>query len=290
MDSAIKNMDFPVKEWGSYRRRFPAAFPLILMDFIRHKRHWMRHAFGTCNFSLILRGRGEYRRFGRQWTVQAPCVVLQWPGEHVEYGPLAPDGTWDELYLMYDGTQRAAFEAQRLADPGEPVWPILNLPAVEARIAELLSVAASPAPMHVADRVDRLCELLILETHLQPPEPADGSDPAVVVRRMERELASHLDQDIDLDELAARYGMSLSTFRRRWAEVINVPPARYRLQVRLREAGRLLRETARPVYEVARTVGFPDELYFSRRFHRELKLSPRAYRRRHQAHREASRA
>ncbi len=102
MDGTIKNMDVSIKEWGSYRRCFSSAFPLILIDFIRRKRHWMRHAFGTCNFSLILGGRGEYRRFGRTWLVEAPCVITQLPGEHVEYGPAGTAGTWDELFLMYD--------------------------------------------------------------------------------------------------------------------------------------------------------------------------------------------
>jgi AraC family transcriptional regulator len=44
-------------------------------------------------------------------------------------------------------------------------------------------------------------------------------------------------------------------------------------------------QTARPVHEIARMVGFPDESYFSRRFHRELSLSPLAYRRVHQVRR-----
>ena len=90
----------------------------------------------------------------------------------------------------------------------------------------------------------------------------------------------------DLDELAKRHGMSLPTFRRRWSEVINVPPTRYRLQVRLREACRLLAQTTRPIYEIARAVGYPDELYFSRRFHQEMRLSPRSYRQAYQVHRQ----
>lgn len=286
MDGANKNMDVSRKEWGSYRRCFPSAFPLLLMDFIPQKRHWMRDAFRTCNFSLVLRGRGEYWRLGQKWLVESPCVITQWPGEQVEYGPAA-GGTWDEFFLMYDAKLFPVFQTSHLVEASRPIWPIRNLPAVELRLSELCSVAAKPAPAQVVDCVDRLSELLILETHLQPAEPVDGADEAMVIRRIERDLASNLDQHLDLEELAARHGMSLATLRRRWAEVINVPPTRYRLQVRLCEACRLLTQTARPVYEIARMVGFPDELYFSRRFHHELKVSPRAYRRMYQVSREA---
>jgi hypothetical protein len=38
--------------------------------------------------------------------------------------------------------------------------------------------------------------------------------------------------NIGLDELATRHGKPLATFRRRWAQAINVPPTRYRLQAR----------------------------------------------------------
>lgn len=283
MEWAIKNMDVSIKEWGSYRRSFPSTFPLMLMDCIRQKRHWMRHAFGTCNFSLILAGQGEYWRSGQKWTVEAPCVITQLPGEHVEYGP---EVTWDELFLMYDAHLFPLFQQQRLVDRDRPVWPILNVPAVEARLAELLALCASPDPAQAVDCVDRVCELLILETHFHPPQPMEVPNDTPAIRHIERELAGNLEQDIDLNEIALRHGMSLATFRRRWAEVFNVPPTRYRLQVRLREACRLLTGTSRPIYEIARLVGFPDELYFSRRFHQELGVSPRTYRQLHQVPRE----
>ncbi|HEY1922957.1 MAG TPA: AraC family transcriptional regulator [Tepidisphaeraceae bacterium] len=271
-------MDFLLKEWGSYRRCFPSTFPLSRIDFIGQKRQWIRHAFDTCNFSLILRGRGEYRRLGRTWIVEAPCVITQWPGEPVEYGPLAPDGSWDELYLMYDARLFPSFQSQHLAEPDRPVWPIRNLAAVEARISELRSIASSRSPSQIVDCLDRLCELLILETQLQPETRINESDESLAIWRIERELAGNLDQEVAMDELAKRNGMSPATFRRRWAALISVSPARYRLETRLREACQLLVQTDWPVFKIARTVGFSDELYFSRRFSQEFKVSPRTYR------------
>lgn len=290
MDLTAKIMDSTATEWGSYRRRFPSLFPLGMADYLRPKYHWIRAVFGTCNFSLILRGEGEYWCLGRKWMVQAPCVITQWPGEQVEYGPLGPEGTWDELFLIYGAHLFPEFQKRHLLSPDEPVWPIRNLPAVEAQIQVLLSLLDSPAPAQVVDRVDRVCEQLILETHLEPSEPTGNSEEALLIRRIERELLANLDRDVDLEELVVRNGMSMRTFRRRWAEVITVPPAHHRLKARLREACRLLRETTRPIFEIARTVGFPDELYFSRRFRQEYRMSPRAYRREYTMYRETRRA
>jgi AraC-like DNA-binding protein len=92
-----------------------------------------------------------------------------------------------------------------------------------------------------------------------------------------------LAKPVDWDLAAARSGVSTSTFRRRWLSVSKIPPGRYLKQLRITEACRLLAETTKPIYEIAHMVGFADELYFSRRFHRELGMAPRTYRTIHQA-------
>jgi len=274
MDTLFKNMDILVKHWAPFPRRFPSAFPLINADFAQ-KDHWIRTAFETCNFSLILRGRGEFRRAGQIWTIQAPCVLTQWPGEYVEYGPPVPEETWDELYFIYDARLMSKFKQSRLIDPQRPVWPIGDLAAVNAQIAEFAELASASDPASVVDRVDRVCERILLETHLASPTQVLGDQ---AIHRLIAEVQRYPGKAVDFEELAHRYGMSVSTFRRRWAEAVKLPPARLLQQFRLREACRLLVETTQPINAIAHTVGFEDELYFSRRFRKEMRLSPRDYR------------
>ena len=174
MDRLFNDMDVLVKHWAPFPRRFPSPFPLITADFVIRKDHGVRTTFNTCNFSLILRGRGEFWRAGRVWPVQAPCVLTQWPGEYVEYGPPIPGETWDELYLIYDARLMPRFKQTRLIDPQLPVWPMADLAAVHAQIAEFEALAHSTNPQEVVDRVDRVCERLILETRRERALEADG--------------------------------------------------------------------------------------------------------------------
>jgi len=279
MDTVFKKMDFSVKHWGGYPRRFPSPFPVANADYIERKNQWVRRAFETCDFSLILKGRGEFRRFGRLFEVRAPCVITQWPGEYLEYGPSLPEWTWDELYIVYDAGLMPRFKRSRLVDPERPVWPIRDIGAVRAQIAELAMLANAPNPEAMADRVDRVCERLVLETWLDQTPVAED---APALRAVLAEVRADLSVELDFEEVAERHGMSLSTFRRRWAEVVGTPPARYLQELRIREACRLLVETSRPVHDVARAVGFADEFYFSRRFRQELKMAPRDYRKAYQ--------
>jgi AraC-like DNA-binding protein len=275
MDRPANYMDFKVKHWAPFPRRFPAAFPVISSDFLVRKNHWVRHAFTTCNFSLILEGRGTYRRGEQTWAVVAPMVIIQWPGEYVEYGPPVPTETWDEVYVSYDAGLVPALQRAGLLRREEPVWPVADPAAVRAQVLELAALTAAPRPEEVVDRVDRVCERLLLETRLAPAPAAPASAIPAVVARLRRELA----RPADFARLAADYGMSPSTFRRRWQEVVGQPPGEYLEALRMQEASRLLVETARPVREVAHAVGFEDELYFSRRFRRARGLPPRDYRR-----------
>ena len=56
-------------------------------------------------------------------------------------------------------------------------------------------------------------------------------------------------------------------------------PKRVILDTRMRNASKMLRFTDRPIKEIAREVGFTDELYFSRAFRAQYGSSPTEYRR-----------
>lgn len=279
MDGWVKNMDSAATDWWTYRRRYPSVFPLGVMGLIEQKWQWIDGwEFSTCNFSLIFEGRGEYWWRGQRLEVRAPCVLIQCPGERISYGPKGEPGWWRELYLIYNAKLMGAFVRQKLLDPDRPVWPMANPEAVESLARSLVMLGADRRAADVVDRGDRIAEQMLLETHLKPAAGEGESAESALVRRMERELSAYLEQEVDVERVVEESGVSMRTFRRRWAEVIAVSPARYRQQARLKEACRLLARTDRPVYEIAHRVGFRDELYFSRRFRQDLKMSPREYR------------
>ncbi len=281
MDTISKYMDFLVKHWAPFPRRFPSPFPVNACNLIPEKKKWVFHKFGTCNFSLILSGNGEFRRKGKIWPVKAPCVITQWPGELVEYGPFHPE-SWMELYIIYPAKTMPRFRQCHFIDPEKPMWPISDLPAVQEQMAELARLTHSSAPENVVDRIDRICERMLLET-LQTPRNTTEDERAIsdLIADVRRDFRSF----VDFEEAASRHGMSLSTFRRRWAAVNEIPPARFLQQLRMREACRRLVETRQPIHEIAHSVGFDDELYFSRRFRKEMQMAPRDYRKAHEMQR-----
>jgi AraC-like DNA-binding protein len=266
-------MDFLTKHWAPYRRKYPALFPLVSSDFLPAKTNWLRARFDTCNFSMILRGEGRFERAGKCWPVQAPCVITQWPGEPVAYGPTG--GTWAEWYLVYDRSRLRRFRERGLVDPSKPVWPVADPASLRVHLAEFSALARSSDPEWVVDRADRIAERAILDTWLPPGAPMEDDSE---IRAAAAGLRESLSTIWDFDKLAARHGFSTTTFRRRWVEVIGTPPARYLQQLRIAEACRLLVESPLQIKAVAVAAGFEDEFYFSRRFRIEVGQSPREYR------------
>ncbi|GAB4169238.1 MAG: hypothetical protein Fur0032_07740 [Terrimicrobiaceae bacterium] len=175
-------MDFLIKHWVPYTRRCEPSFRLVSSDFVPKKTSPVSHAFDACNFSLILQGRGFFHRRGVVHPVVAPCVITQWPGEFVSYGP-EPE-TWAEWYLVYSPDEFSRFCRLGYLDSERPVWPVADPAGVQRLFAEFRSLTHSSDPGSVVDHVDRLAERAILATHLAPPSRQRTRQPNPAGRRL----------------------------------------------------------------------------------------------------------
>jgi len=264
---------------GHLPRSFPSAIPVDNIGYLPHKREWIDFRFSSYNFSFILSGGGEYWRDGVRWRVEAPCVLTQAPGVLQEYGPA---GEWEELFLIYSGKRISALNKAGLIRPDKPVWHIRDIGPTRARLLELRQIAAGGQERGLADRIDRLCELMVIESMLgETNDPVDLEERAIATIR--DDVKSHFRERHDFHALARKHGLSASTFRRRWFEHVGMPPAHYLMSLRIKEACRLLVETRMTVGEIAEASGFHDPFYFYRRFRLEMGMTATAYRQNHQS-------
>lgn len=267
---------------GHLPRRFPAVLPVDSIGYIPHKLDWVRHRFNSYNFSFILSGGGEYWCEGKCWRVQAPCVITQSPWHYVEYGPCGEWNEWEELYLIYNEDRLPLLEKMKMIRRDVPVWNIKDSGPTRSRLLELRQAEQSGQMDGFADRVDRLCELMVIESILgETAESLLPEEQAILDIR--DHVQSRLLERHDFHELARQHGLSDSTFRRYWAARVGMPPARYTMRLKIEEACRLLVESRMKVGQIADHLGFADRLYFSRRFRHETGMSAADYRRSHQS-------
>ncbi len=85
-------------------------------------------------------------------------------------------------------------------------------------------------------------------------------------------------QDLSMEELAHLCNMSLSSFKRKFKELFDEPPASYIRNKRLEKAAELLRVSENRIIEIAFDCGFSNTDMFSKSFKSKFGKSPSAYR------------
>ena len=170
--------------------------------------------------------------------------------------------------------------------------PVVHLPAHEGRVADPLApvmhllssehARSGPGSTAVVERlIDVLFIYIVRSWAAQQSEGTAGwlgalGDPQIgqALAAMHRQPA----RDWSVDGLAAELGMSRSTFVRRFRHLVGEAPLGYLTRWRMDVAARLLRETERPMVQIADAVGYRSEYAFNRAFQRTRGVPPGRYR------------
>ena len=98
------------------------------------------------------------------------------------------------------------------------------------------------------------------------------------IRPAKEQLDRHYDRETSLAELAELCGMSQTSFRRMFGQVLGMTPGQYRDKLRLWHAKDYLLGNICSMDEIAGRCGFRDANYFSRFFKKHTGISPTGYR------------
>lgn len=263
------------KHFAGIKRIFNTAPPIDSVGWMSQKNSRVNWIFNSYNFSLILRGNGNYRHQGKLYEVNAPCIVTQWPGEMMDYGPVT---TWDEFYIIYPESAGSVLRERKLFKDGMFIWNIGESGHIPEAVETAKRLMLQPDQPGNADRIDHLCEWMLLESLIERTGLHAGK-----YERQIHETAMRITLNpelyYDFDAIADEMGVSAATFRRYWLLYIQLPPGEFLIDRRIRKARRLLTETTIRIGEVAARAGFSDQLYFSRRFRLETGMTASAYRR-----------
>lgn len=85
-------------------------------------------------------------------------------------------------------------------------------------------------------------------------------------------------RNISIEEYAVSRGMSVSWFIRNFKKYTGTTPMQFIMSIRINNAQLLLETTSYSINEIAKIVGYDNQLYFSRLFHKQKGYAPREYR------------
>lgn len=232
--------------------------------------------YGAWSMAYVQAGGFTCTCRGRQFELMTGSVLLGRPG--------------DEYLCTHDqhpgGDECLAFHiVPALVEEiggGQGPWASGALPPI-AELVALGELARSAARHGGGPRVDELGMALASKiAALATGRRCPALQPRPTDRRRAIESArwidAHAAEEIDLDALARRAGLSPFHYLRVFSRVLGVSPHQYLVRCRLRNAAHLLADGDRRITDIALDVGFADLSNFVRSFRRAAGVSPRAYR------------
>jgi AraC-like DNA-binding protein len=221
-----------------------------------------------------LSGTGVVYVHGKRFLIPPGyAMFIERPGDNV-YCHEELSEPWHFEYVSMVFRNPTGLLPRDFAD--NPVFDLRDQPDLMRRLTELIDICHTPnyQPVlaHSALAYSFFLSYITVRSELNLDKPPE------TIIKLRKILESELSVPVELDKLADRYKCRPETLIRKFSACYGVTPVRFRTQVRLRHACRLLVETGLSIKEIALECGFDSQEYFSRQFRKYIKITPGGYR------------
>jgi len=226
----------------------------------------------------IPRGGGvfESRSAGRL-RIEKETLFALFPGEWHRYSPDTETG-WDEYWVAFQGKMARTLMAESSLSPSAPLLSGQSRERIQHEFVQIMEEMRREAIGYQRIVGARTMLILATATASSLRRSFEGTDILYAIENGKAQLIDQLDQNISMEEMAAGLGVGYSLFRKAFRKYIGMSPAQYHLELRINEAGNLLRTTTLPIAMIAARVGFESPAYFCRIFKRKTGHAPSEYR------------
>lgn len=177
-------------------------------------------------------------------------------------------------YLVQFDTRSANYDTTPLHFEN-PVVPVPNPATWETLLEQLLHLIRSPLLSAVLRRHALFYELLHTVALQCEQQPWRGDD---TISKTIDYLQNHYMNPIEIGSLPRLAGLTPSAYCRAFKKLTGLSPSGYLTRLRLSKAKELLTAPGRATLkEIASSIGYTDELYFSRVFKKAEGISPTGY-------------
>jgi len=225
---------------------------------------------------LVVAGKGHYHTGDTTFALQQGDLFLAKPNQLVTYTADETD-PWEYYWVGFNGAWANRLVQQAPFTDAQPVHHCRDAkPVQEALYNIYLSRGADPQ-----------CEALmtgylyIFMAHLikeaRDALPSTGSSSSQYVLSAIKYIQFNYSHDISVDDIAKAVGVSRSHLYRVFMTNVKQSPIDYLTHYRISEACALLKGADLSIAEIAVSVGFFDQFYFSRVFKKVMGMPPSKY-------------
>lgn len=224
----------------------------------------------------IISGQGFYETGDKTYALKAGDAFLVYPNQIVTYYADQND-PWEYAWVGFNGSD--ALSIINATDFSKDV-PIIKQTAYGDEIRHyLLHIYESRGNEfeHAVEMTGRLYTVLALFMK-GATIPVRQTSYASYVQKGIEYVSANYSYPITVEDIASYVGLSRSHLFRSFEKVIGKSPKEYLTEFRIRQACNLLEHSDLSVTAIANSVGFENNLYFSKAFHKAKGMSPKNYR------------
>lgn len=226
----------------------------------------------------ILSGSGYYSTGKSSCRLGAGDTFILYPGVELQYQADSEE-PWEYAWAGFMGSDAASIIRNTDFSKDRPY--ILKGKIPEDRIQDGLEriylVKGNTYEASVA-MTGALYSLLSVFMHYAERREPEKDIRQTYVEKAESYIGTNYSYPVTVEDVAAYVGISRSHLFRSFQDHMGKSPKEYLTEYRIKQACRLLKETDLSISAIAYSVGFENNLYFSKAFKKQKGLSPSEYR------------
>lgn len=221
-------------------------------------------------FVLVNEGEANFHRNGRIVNLKAHDFLVMCPGERIYYEAKTP---WSIQWLGLYGNAVNKYMNILSVNGENPIIHLKNFREVETIMDKIYSIAEDNSECSKTMQIGLIYQFFSIL--LKDQKNVNTQD---IVESAMRIIDYNLNTEITVEEIASTLHIDPSHLTRVFKSSVGISPKQYMLNKKLDYAKTLLTETSASIFDVAQSIGYTDQLYFSRIFKNKEGLSPSKFR------------
>jgi len=223
----------------------------------------------------VISGCGSYTADGITHAVTAGDTFIVYPSSVVTYCADESD-PWEYCWVGFNGAEANVILAQTIFSRECPVVRFAQPEMIKNAVMDIYGASGS-SPASELKAIGLLYLFLGLLIDQAGTKNTSSDLSLEYVEDAVRFIAHNYSSSIDISDIAASVGISRSHLYRVFMRHIGTPPNEYLTRFRISQACELMERSSLPISAVAASVGYDDQLYFSRVFKKITCKSPSAF-------------
>ena len=228
--------------------------------------------------SCVTAGSGTMKLGNAQHAVAPGSIVALFPGVCVNMTGLTEEPV-SAYWMEISGDACASVLLRAGLTPHKPILAMQPDSETAAKFAALADDQQEYSALRATGIAFELLDCLLRETP-RPQQLKPDNLQQYYVDKSIRYIETKYPQDISVEDVAQYCGLNRSYLGKLFRDTAGMTTQEYLIRHRMKIACSYLERAAAPIATIARSVGYPNQLHFSRAFHKVFGIPPREWQKR----------